>query len=261
MILRKVIDVSKYQGTVNWEVVAASGVWGAIIRAGYGRELSQEDPLFLSNYDGARAAGLKVGVYWYSYATDEADARREADACLTVLGGLALDLPLFFDQEEPRVPVSLRSRIFRAFAEEIMPTIPVGYYTYHNYLQQIVDVDGKVPDNDCLWIADYRCDADAREAWACDIWQYSSRGSVPGISGPVDLNHYYDEEEDTTMEYIIIGPASAGDINTLLDKAEGLGLACSVTSERPGSSADLEQIGQILDRLTIAGKALAGEVR
>lgn len=260
MILRKVIDVSKYQGIINWQDVAASGVWGAIIRAGYGREVSQEDPCFRANYDRARAAGLKVGVYWYSYATDEADAQREAYACLTVLGGRALNLPLFFDQEEPRVPVSLRSNIFRAFAERIGPSIPVGYYTCHNYLQQIVDVDGKVPDNDCLWIADYRKGADAREVWNCDIWQYTSQGSVPGISGPVDLNHYYDEEEGTKMEYIIIGPASAGDINTLREKAEGLGLACSITSEKPGSSADIEQIRQVLDRLTIAGKALAGEV-
>lgn len=258
MIIRKVIDVSKYQGAIDWKAVAASGVWGAIVRAGYGLEVSQEDPYFRANYDGARASGLKVGVYWYSYATDEADARCEADACLTVLGGRALDLPLFFDQEEPRVPVSLRSDIFRAFAEEIGPSIPVGYYTYHNYLQQIVTADGKVPNNDCLWIADYRWDADAQEAWDCDIWQYSSRGSVPGILGPVDLNHYY--EEDTKVEYIIIGPASAGDIQALLEKAEGLGLACSITSEKPGSSAGLEQIGQVLDRLTIAGKALAGEV-
>lgn len=259
MIIRKVIDVSKYQGNIDWQAVAASGVWGAIIRAGYGREVSQEDPYFRANYDGARAAGLKVGVYWYSYANDTYEARKEAETCLQVLDGRPLDLPLFFDQEEVKVAASLRSNIFRAFAERIGPVIPVGYYTYHNYLQQIVAIDDKVPDNDCLWIADYRWDADAREAWACDIWQYSSRGSVPGISGPVDLNHYYDEEE-TNMEYIIIGPASSGDINTLREKAEGLGLPCTITAEKPDSSGDMEQIGQVLDRLTIAGKALAGEV-
>ena len=268
MIVRKVIDVSKYQGIINWEAVSASGVWGAIIRAGYGREASQEDPCFRANYDGARAAGLKVGAYWYSYAIDEADARQEASACLTVLGGRVLDLPLFFDQEDASVPVALRSSIFRAFTERIGPAIPVGLYTYHHYLQQIVATGGTVPVSDCLWIADYRTGADARGTWGCDIWQYTSQGSVPGISGNVDINHYYDEE-DTTMEYITIGPASAGDIQALLDKAEGLGLPCSITSdvactvtkEKPGSSADLEQIGQVLDRLTIAVKALAGEVK
>lgn len=259
MTVRKVIDVSKYQGIIDWQAVAASGVWGAIIRAGYGREPSQEDPCFRANYDGARAAGLKVGAYWYSYAICEADAQREASACLTVLGGRGLDLPLFFDQEETRVPVSCRSVIFRAFVEEIGPTIPVGYYTYHNYLQQIMTADGKVPVNDCLWVADYRTGADARGTWGCDIWQYTSQG-VPGISGNVDINYYYDEE-DTNMEYITIGPASAGDIQALLDKAEGLGLPCTITSKKPGSSADLEQIGHVLDRLTIAGKALAGEVQ
>lgn len=260
MIVRKVIDVSKYQGSIDWKAVAASGVWGAIIRAGYGRGVAQEDSFFRANYDRARAAGLKVGAYWYSFAVCEADARREASACLTVLGGRGLDMPLFFDQEETRVPVSRRSVIFRAFVEEIGPAIPVGYYTYHNYLQQIVTADGKVPVSDCLWVADYRTGADARGTWGCDIWQYTSRGSVPGISGNVDINYYYDEE-DTKMEYITIGPASAGDIQALLDKAEGLGLPCTITSEKPGSSADLEQIGQVLDRLTIAGKALAGEVQ
>ena len=260
MTIRKLIDVSKYQGVIDWETVAASGVWGAIIRAGFGSEASQADPYFRANYDRARAAGLKVGAYWYSYAIDEADARQEASACLTVLGGRGLDLPLFFDQEETRVPVIRRSVIFRAFVEEIGPAIPVGYYTYHNYLQQIVTADGKVPVSDCLWIADYRTSADARKIWGCDIWQYTSTGSVPGISGNVDINQYYDEE-DTNMEYITIGPASAGDIQALLDKAEGLGLPCTITSEKPSSSSDLEQIGHVLDRLTIAGKALAGEVK
>lgn len=260
MIVRKVIDVSKYQGTIDWQAVAASGVWGAIIRAGYGREVAQEDPYFRANYDRARAAGIKVGAYWYSYAEDTADAESEAETCLQVLDGRALDLPLFFDQEEASVPVGRRSSIFRAFAERIGPAIPVGYYTYHNYIQQIVTADGKVPVNDCLWVADYRTGADARGTWGCDIWQYTSKGSVPGISGNVDINHYYDEE-DTNMEYITIGPASAGDIQALLDKAEGLGLPCTITSEKPGSSADLEHIGQVLDRLTIAGKALAGEVQ
>lgn len=264
MIIRKVIDVSKYQGTIDWKAVAASDVWGAIIRAGYGREVSQEDPYFRDNYYAARDAGLKVGAYWYSYAADEADARREADACLTVLGGRALDLPLFFDQEEASVPVSLRSNIFRAFADRIGPSIPVGYYTYHNYLWQIVAEDGKVPENDCLWIADYRWDSDARETWGCDIWQYTSRGNVAGISADVDINHFYDNhlfEQEANMDYIIIGPASSGDIDTLREKAEGLGLVCTIGAEKPGSSGDTEQIGQVLDRLTIAGKALAGEVQ
>lgn len=260
MIVRKVIDVSKYQGIINWQAVAASGVWGAIIRAGYGRKPSQVDPWFRVYYDRARAVGLKVGAYWYSYAEDTAAAESEAKACLQVLDGRALDLPLFFDQEEASVPVALRSSIFRAFAEEIGPTIPVGYYTYHHYLQQIVASGGTVPVSDCLWIADYRTGADARGTWGCDIWQYTSTGGVPGISVNVDINHYYDEEV-TNMEYITIGPASAGDIQALLDKAEGLGLPCTITSEKPGSSADLEQIGHVLDRLTIAGKALAGEVK
>ena len=258
MTIRKLIDVSKYQGVIDWEAVAASGVWGAIIRAGFGQEARQEDPYFRANYDGARAAGLKVGVYWYSYATNEAYARREAAACLAVLDGRPLDLPLFFDQEETGLPVWYRSTVFRAFADAIGPAIPVGLYTYHHYLQQIVAIDGTVPVNDCLWIADYRTSADARETWDCDIWQYTSAGRVPGIAADVDINRYFDQEDN--MQYIIIGPASSGDIDTMRKTAASLGLSCSTTAGKPGSAGDMELIGQVLDRLTTAGKALAGEV-
>ena len=98
------IDVSKHQGKIDWPQVAASGVRFAILRAGYGNTAAQADPYFAANYEGAKAAGLKVGAYWYSYASGPDDADSEAAACLQVLAGRKLDLPLFFDQEyEPAI--------------------------------------------------------------------------------------------------------------------------------------------------------------
>lgn len=254
-----VVDVSKYQGRIDWNAVAGSGVWGAIIRAGYGRETTQKDPCFDRNFEGSKKAGLKVGVFWRSYAETEDEARQEARACLSVLGERVsqLDLPLYFDQEEPDVPAALRGPIFTAFAEEIRPAAPVGYYSYHAYLREIETAGKPLPSSDALWVADYRKrkDVDPRATWNCDMWQYTSKGKVPGIYYEVDLNTYY-KEVNTKMDYIIIGPASAGDIDTLRETAEGLGLPCTITEQQPGAA----QYDEILHRLAAAGRALAGEV-
>ena len=94
----KGIDVSEWQDTIDWRKVAKDGVQFAVIHAGYGRELSQKDKYFERNYAGARAAGIKVGAFWYSYADSVARAEQEARTCLKVLDGKHLDLPVFFDQ-------------------------------------------------------------------------------------------------------------------------------------------------------------------
>lgn len=94
------IDVSEWQGHVDFNAVKASGVKFVLIRAGYGRSASQEDRYFAEHYTQAKAAGLQVGAYWYSYAVSPADAANEARACLTVLGNRHFDFPIYFDLEE-----------------------------------------------------------------------------------------------------------------------------------------------------------------
>ena len=96
----KAIDVSTWQSNVDYNAVKKSGITAVIIRAGFGRETSQKDSQFENHYKGAKAAGLKIGVYWYSYADSVADAAKEAKACLACLNGRALDLPVYFDMEE-----------------------------------------------------------------------------------------------------------------------------------------------------------------
>ena len=97
----KGIDVSHYQGDIDWKKVKATGMQFAIIRAGYGKYAYQEDPCFEDNIKGAYNAGILVGVYWYSYADTAAEARQEAEACLTVINPYKdkIVLPVFIDHE------------------------------------------------------------------------------------------------------------------------------------------------------------------
>ena len=94
------IDVSQWQGNIDFSKVKAAGIKFVIIRAGYGKYISQKDPYFEQNYKRAKAAGLNVGVYWYSYANTAADARAEADVCLQVIKGKQFEYPIYFDLEE-----------------------------------------------------------------------------------------------------------------------------------------------------------------
>ena len=94
------IDVSKHQGMIDWSKVKTDF---AILRAGFGRYTSQKDPQFERNYAGAKAAGIPVGVYWYSYAKSAEEAREEAKACLQVLQGKQFEFPIYFDIEDGKL--------------------------------------------------------------------------------------------------------------------------------------------------------------
>ena len=101
----KIIDVSYHQGVnIDFEKVKASGVEGVMIRAGYGKYISQKDRAFERNYKEAKQAGLNVGAYWYSYADSTASAAQEAAVCLQVIKGKTFELPIAFAIEyEPQI--------------------------------------------------------------------------------------------------------------------------------------------------------------
>ena len=94
------IDVSVHNGSIDWNRVKNDGIGFAILRAGYGKTASQKDKKFEDNYNGAKAAGIPVGAYWYSYARTVEEARQEAEACITILRGKQFEYPIFFDVEE-----------------------------------------------------------------------------------------------------------------------------------------------------------------
>ena len=96
----KAIDVSCWQSGIDYNAVKAFGIDTVIIRAGYGREISQKDSRFENHYRDAKAAGMNVGAYWYSYADSVDDAITEAETCLSCISGKDFDLPVYYDMEE-----------------------------------------------------------------------------------------------------------------------------------------------------------------
>ncbi len=186
------IDVSKHNGTINWKAVKEHGVDFAIIRAGYGKVISQKDPKFDENYTGCKNNKIPCGAYWYSYATTVEDARLEANVCLSVIKGKQFELPVYFDMEEKAqvaLGKTLSSAIASAFCEVLeLNKYWAGLYSFDSFYSSNWQSD--FAKRYTCWVARVEnvqpeyCDGH-------DIWQYSWKGKVNGISGDVDLNYCY----------------------------------------------------------------------
>ncbi|HJA24836.1 MAG TPA: glycoside hydrolase family 25 protein [Candidatus Fournierella merdigallinarum] len=185
------IDVSRYQGIIDWQQVAA-GKQFAIVRAASSNSGGvYVDPYFEKNIADAKAAGLRVGVYYYTYARTEDAVINELDVVLAALEGLKLEYPVFVDVEASSLQSLGRAELTRLvrFAMDILDQkgwYP-GYYTYTNFIQNYLNPAQLAAYP--LWIADYRGYVGYQGDYA--IWQYSSTGRVNGISGNVDLNYSY----------------------------------------------------------------------
>lgn len=200
----KCIDVSVWQGNIDWTKVKASGIDYAIIRAGFGRETSQKDNKFEQNYTNAKKAGVKLGAYWYSYADSVTDAEKEAKACLSVLKGKTFELPVYYDLED-NSQVGFGKTTLTNIAKKFCDTLKssgysVGVYANANWFKNYLDYSG-LKKLYSIWLAQYNSTAQ----YECDIWQYSSSGSVNGISGNVDMNTIYNtdiikREEEAAVE-------------------------------------------------------------
>ncbi|QAT50891.1 hypothetical protein EQM14_14560 [Caproiciproducens sp. NJN-50] len=196
-----VSGVSQKQGTIDWSTVKNSGVSFALLRAGYGDELSQADSTFAANYDGAKAAGLKVGVYYRSYALDEADAVKEANVCLSILNGKALDYPVFLDIEEDS-QYALASEQVSAIAAAFCKTIAdagyrAGVYSYADMLTN--KLNGSVLAPYDKWVAHIDV-SQPRYGGSYTMWQYSHTGTVAGVSAQVDLDYSYRDYPNAAPE-------------------------------------------------------------
>lgn len=183
----KAIDVSCWQVGVDYNKVKSSGINVVLIRAGFGREASQKDNQFENHYKNAKAAGLKIGVYWYSYAEGVSDAANEANACLACLNGRKLDLPVYFDMEEPWQQ-SFGKATLTAMAEKFCDTIKkhgyrAGVYANAYWFTQCLNYS-TLYNKFSIWLAQWA----NYHTIKCDIWQYSETGSVNGVSGNVDMN-------------------------------------------------------------------------
>lgn len=183
----KAIDVSCWQIDVDYNKVKSSGINVVLIRAGFGREASQKDSQFETHYKNAKAAGLKVGVYWYSYADSISDAVNEANACLACLSGRKLDLPVYYDLEEPWQQ-SFGKATLTTMAEKFCDTIKkhgyrAGVYANAYWFSQCLNYS-TLYNKYSIWLAQWA----SYHTIKCDIWQYSETGSVNGVSSNVDMN-------------------------------------------------------------------------
>ena len=190
MIL-KGIDVSVHNVSINWNQVKNDGVQFAILRAGSGREASQKDQRFEEYYANVKAVGMPVGCYWYSYATGVEEAKIEAQVCLSIIKGKQFEYPVYFDLEEQKAFATGKSNcsaMVRAFCGELEKA---GYFAglymsrspFNSYMED--DIRTKY----ALWLAEYG--SQLNYSGSVGMWQKSSTGRVPGISGNVDMNECY----------------------------------------------------------------------
>lgn len=191
------IDVSKYQGNIDWGAVAASGINFAIIRVGYrgsSTGVLVEDPYFKKNIAGATKAGIKVGVYFFTQAVTEAEAVEEASMAMSLVSGYKLSYPIFIDTESASngrangLSKSARTAIVKAFCQTVQSGgYKAGVYASKSWYTNQLSASSL--SNYCIWVAQYSSSCTYTGKY--DMWQYSSAGKVPGISGKVDMNISY----------------------------------------------------------------------
>lgn len=183
----KGIDVSHYQGSVNWKTVKGAGIKFVFIKATQGTSYPQVS-YFRNHAPKALAAGLNVGVYHYGTFSNVSEAKAQAAYFISVVKDYRLTYPLVLDLEENKKGVS-KSALTDAAISFLEKIENAGYfailYTSKSFLENSLDEDRLKPY--ALWCARY-ADALGRSA---DIWQYSSKGKVDGINGCVDMNWSY----------------------------------------------------------------------
>lgn len=197
------IDVSYYQGNIDWKKVKNSGVEFVIIRVGYRGYGSAgtlvEDPKFKTYLDGATKAGLKVGVYFYTQAITTAEAQAEAKFVLDRIKGYSLQMPVYYDIESvdydtgrldsAGLSKAQKTALCTAFCDTIIKSgYSAGVYANYTWLNYYIDGAGlgkKYP----IWLAHYTSNTNYDQRM--DMWQYSGSGTVSGISAYTDVNVWY----------------------------------------------------------------------
>lgn len=178
------IDVSEHNGLINWDSVKNDGVEYALIRCGFGQNIeSQDDKYFHINMENALNAGVKVGVYFYSYASDGDMAAGEAEHCLRLIDPYKdkLSLPVFYDLEEDKIKANVYSiyTMFEAILNEH------GYNVGCYASQYWFDTCLKPVPIAYTWVAKW---GNNQPDWGINIWQFTEKGYCNGVSGNVDCD-------------------------------------------------------------------------
>ena len=194
------IDVSRYNVVTDWNAVKAAGVKFVIIRTGfrgYGTGVLVEDSKFRAYIQGAKAAGLQVGVYFFSQAIDEREAVEEASMVLGQVAGYNLEYPIYIDVEysNPRhngradgLSVADRTKVVNAFCQTVQNSgYKAGVYANKSWLETMLDMS-QLNRYD-IWLAQYA--KEPTYGGSYNMWQYSDKGTIGGIQGGVDMNLRY----------------------------------------------------------------------
>lgn len=235
------IDVSKHQGMIDWQAVKETGkVHFAIIRAGFGRYADQKDPHFERNYAGAKAAGIPVGAYWYSYATSVEEAREEAKACLQVLKGKRFEYPVYFDIEDStqgKIGKAALTEICEAFCDTLEKAgYFAGVYASAYWFTNKLD-HARLAGRYTVWLADYR--KNYNKKLKRDMHQYTSSGNIAGILWSVDLNI-------CTLDFSAIIKKAGLNGYSKTAAPDSTGLKTFTAQASPGDLAQLEQLAKSL---------------
>lgn len=231
-IKAKGIDVSKYQGVIDWKQVKKSGIDFAILRVGsWNNSGPYVDLMFEENYKNAVSAGLSVGAYFYTYAETEDEQNQEMELFLNALSGKTFDYPVFVDVEATCLTKLDRTTLSNLVKREMdildQKGYITGWYSYTNFVNSYID--RSILKGYPLWIADYRGYVGYTGEYV--MWQYASDGTVPGIFGAVDMNYDYHgykkkDEPDIPkkLQIITIGPVTQGDADKICALCKTLGL-------------------------------------
>lgn len=185
------IDVSTWQRNIDYKKLKAAGIDYVIIRAGFGKYASQKDNMFESHYSAAKAAGLKVGAYWYSYADSAADAKTEAQVCIQIIKGKQFEYPIYFDLEEKK-----QFNKGRSFCDSLVTSFCntleaagyfAGLYISRSPLTQYIS--SSVAGRYALWVAEYGSKLNYSGSYG--MWQNSSTFRANGYNGNLDHDYCY----------------------------------------------------------------------
>lgn len=200
------IDVASYQGVINWQKVAASGVGFAMVRVGYRSNdgVLHEDANARYNLQEANKYGIKTGAYFFSRATSQDEAVQEANLCISIISGYSITYPVAYNCEgynkstSRQYGISMQDR--SSYAQTFLTTVKgAGYtpmfYASRNELSGGTDWDtASLSGNNKIWLAYYPSDPSVTSpgySGSYCMWQYTSKGSVPGIEGNVDIDIAY----------------------------------------------------------------------
>ncbi len=282
--ISKTIDVSSYQGLIDWAKVKASGTDYAIIRSlTWSKTVPSPDgnlgwwtpdAYFDYNVRAAKAAGIKVGAYIYTYAFNSNEVQAEVKEFLKVMepligAGYRLDLPVFVDQEyNPllgAVPdINIRTDLIRQEMDLLRTNgFYPGFYTYTSWAQNNINAAQLQNEGYDFWVADYRGELGYSGPKPVVGWQYSSTGQVPGISRNVDMNHWYKDYTGLISGSNNLGASTADaqfsvyDLNTRTVKRDNMSnlLAGITANEVGGTSLVGSQATQLFSAQAVAARS------